>query len=90
MITGRRAINGFWAGYAAAHIFPRAFENVWRQNGYSRWVTNLQTHQEPRLSIDSVRNGFLMEGSLHTQFDAWYFSVNPDVSPVSLHRLAEL
>lgn len=50
------------------------------EHNYRRWVTNQPPHEDTRPSIDSPRNGLLMEGTVHILFDAWDFSINPDVS----------
>lgn len=79
VITGR--INLLapyrWAGFEAAHIFPREKETLWRQFNYGRWITNMEGSR-----INSTQNGLLMLGNLHTCFDQYLFSVNPDVSIV--------
>lgn len=65
-----------WTGFEAAHIFPLEKETLWRQSGYGRWITNI----EEGSGINSTQNGLLMLGHLHTCFDQYLFSVNPDVS----------
>ena len=80
MVTWIRAEDGEWDGFAVSHIFPRAWENVWQRQNYRRWVTSDPPHLDLRPSIDSARNGLLMQEHVHTVFDAWGFSINPDVS----------
>ncbi|KKZ61105.1 hypothetical protein EMCG_04301 [[Emmonsia] crescens] len=63
-----------WTGFEAAHIFPLEKETLWRQFGYGRWITNI----EGGSGINSTQNGLLMLGHLHTCFDQYLFSVNPD------------
>lgn len=68
-----------WAGLESAHVFPLEKESLWVQLGYGRWITNMDdTSAEHR--INSVQNGLLMSGHLHTRFDQYLFSINPDVS----------
>lgn len=37
--------------------------------------------------INSIQNGLLMSGNLHTRFDQYLFSINPDVSILELELI---
>jgi HNH endonuclease len=65
-----------WTGFEAAHIFPLAYEDHWRNNGYDRWITIPLASGG---SINSVQNGFLLDSAIHQLFDSYSFSINPDV-----------
>ncbi|KZF23834.1 hypothetical protein L228DRAFT_282514 [Xylona heveae TC161] len=68
---------GWFYGFQAAHIFPLASESLWVQFNYQRWITNIpDTDTSSR--INSVQNGFLIRQDLHTLFDQYLLSVNPD------------
>ncbi|EER44417.1 conserved hypothetical protein [Histoplasma capsulatum var. duboisii H88] len=79
---GRCVISGLvnllaphrWTGFEAAHIFPLEKEALWKQFGYGCWITN----SEEASGINSTQNGLLMSSHLHTCFDQYLFSVNPD------------
>jgi hypothetical protein len=79
IITGKVALGAqydFWEGFEAAHIFPLAYEQHWRNNNFSRWITI-----RPAIGgdINSVQNGILLRGDIHHLFDSYSFSINPDV-----------
>jgi hypothetical protein len=79
VITGEAALGADyddWAGFEAAHIFPLAYEQHWSESDYSRWITIPATRGG---SINSVQNGLLLRGDIHTLFDSYHFSINPDV-----------
>ena len=71
MVSGRQLPN--WRGLEAAHIFPLAQGALWTQNHCGRWITDGSE------SIDSVQNGILLAATEHLDFDAFAFSINPDV-----------
>ncbi|OAP63734.1 hypothetical protein AYL99_02961 [Fonsecaea erecta] len=64
-----------WRRFEAAHIFPIAKEDLWRDYNYDRWITI-----PPRWggSINSVQNGLLLKRDIHALFDAFDISINPD------------
>lgn len=67
-----------WTSWEAAHIFPLEKESLWIQFDYGRWVTD--TDDTLGLSkINSLQNGFLLRQHIHSQFDQYLISVNPDV-----------
>ncbi len=67
---------GYWEGFEAAHIFPLAYEQYWKSQGYSRWLSII-----PDIggSINSVQNGILLESAIHQLFDMYKLAINPDV-----------
>jgi hypothetical protein len=73
-----------WAGFEAAHIFPLAYEHQWLQENYSRWITMVPPQGG---SINSVQNGLLMFTGLHSLFDQYIFSINPDVRYLLCHAV---
>ena len=81
MISGQGSLlasSGVWTKLEAAHVFPLENEDLWNQFGYSRWITNM--NETTGISkINSVQNGLLMKGDLHSAFDQYFFSINPDV-----------
>lgn len=81
MISGQGSLlasSGVWTKLEAAHVFPLESEDLWNQFGYSRWITNM--NETTGISkINSVQNGLLMKGDLHSAFDQYFFSINPDV-----------
>lgn len=81
MISGRGGLlasSGVWTKLEAAHVFPLESEKLWNQFGYSRWITNM--NETTGISkVNSVQNGLLMKRDLHSAFDQYFFSINPDV-----------
>jgi hypothetical protein len=69
-------IFGLWEGFEAAHIFPLAYEQQRLDSNYGRWITLLPPRGGP---INSVQNGLLLRADLHTLFNRYTFSINPDV-----------
>ena len=68
---------GLWQGFEAAHIFPLAYEQHWKQHNFARWITLPPTKGG---TINSVQNGILLQANLHQLFNSYYFALNPDVS----------
>ncbi|KAK9235897.1 hypothetical protein V1525DRAFT_408607 [Lipomyces kononenkoae] len=66
-----------WAGFQAAHVFPLEHESLWIQFNYGRWITNMDSVVGSS-NINSIQNGLLMSENLHTRFDQYLFSINPD------------
>ncbi|KAK9364654.1 HNH endonuclease-domain-containing protein [Lipomyces kononenkoae] len=66
-----------WAGFQAAHVFPLEYESLWIQFNYGRWITNMESALGSS-KINSIQNGLLMSENLHTFFDQYLFSINPD------------
>ncbi|KZF23717.1 hypothetical protein L228DRAFT_122791 [Xylona heveae TC161] len=80
MVSGapnRLAAFGDFIGLQAAHLFPLAKEMIWRANDYRCWVMDMDDAPESS-RINSIQNGLLMSESLHSCFDQYLFSINPD------------
>lgn len=75
---GLLASSGVWTKLEAAHVFPLECESLWNEFGFSRWVTNMDETMGIS-KINSVQNGLLMKRDLHSAFDQYFFSINPDV-----------
>ncbi|MCJ1243591.1 hypothetical protein MMC30_000788 [Trapelia coarctata] len=78
VVTGEVALNAEdddWTTFEAAHIFPLAYQQHWMDNGYDRWITVQATHGGP---INSVQNGMLLTRDIHSLFDNYLFSIDPD------------
>jgi hypothetical protein len=73
VITGREAIrsyHGNWTGFEAAHIFPLAFEGLWKDFSYDRWISTPPNGGEIEGGkINSVQNGILLDSAIHQDFD---------------------
>ncbi|KAH8650824.1 HNH endonuclease-domain-containing protein [Tricladium varicosporioides] len=82
VITRRVAINADrdkWTGFEAAHIFPLAFEGLWKEYNYGRWIKSPSNGEEIKGGkINSVQNGLLLSSDIHQLFDMYEFSINPD------------
>jgi predicted restriction endonuclease len=87
IITGKVALGaqyGTWRGFEAAHIFPLAYEEHWRNNNFARWISI------PPITggtINSIQNGMLLRSDIHELFDSFAFSINPDVRIYILYFL---
>jgi len=75
------ALWDVWAGFEAAHMFPLQYESLWTQYDYGHWITNMNGGS---FRINFIQNELLMSENLHTQFDQYLFSINPDVSILEL------
>lgn len=73
------AYRGIWAGFEAAHIFPRAFESHFNP----RWITN---RDEGETGIDSTQNGMLLDARIHQLWDSYLITVDPDVCACPYYR----
>jgi hypothetical protein len=79
VVTGEVVLGaqyGCWDGFEAAHIFPLAYEQHWKEQGYRHWLSIIP---DTGGSINSVQNGMLLENAVHHLFDTYRFSINPDV-----------
>ncbi|KAK9349703.1 HNH endonuclease-domain-containing protein [Lipomyces doorenjongii] len=79
VITGRLnkgAYRNDWTGFEAAHVFSLSHGQLFKESGFSRWITNRVS--ETDLGINSCQNGLLMLSSVHQLFDSFLFSINPD------------
>ncbi|KAI9774360.1 MAG: hypothetical protein M1840_004254 [Geoglossum simile] len=52
-----------------------AYGQHWTNHDYSRWITVPATSGG---SINSVQNGVLLRGDIHSLFDSYLISINPD------------
>lgn len=77
-VVNRAAYRGGWTTFEAAHIFPLESESYWIENNYSRWITDMDNTNGVS-KINSLQNGFLLREQVHSQFDQYLISVNPDV-----------
>ncbi|PLB34562.1 HNH endonuclease signature motif containing protein [Aspergillus candidus] len=68
---------GIWAAYQAAHVFPLQYGNIWSANGFAHWITNMP-NTDGSSTMNSVQNGLLMFAHIHSLFDQYLFSINPD------------
>ena len=71
-------MNNYWRALEAAHMFPLGHEGHWVQFNYGRWVT-IPPATESAGSINSVKNGMLLRADIHSPFDDYTLSINPDV-----------
>lgn len=70
--------------YEPAHIFPLESESYWVERNYGKWVRNII----PGVAkINSQQNGFLLQGTIHTDFDNYLISVNSNVSLLALYLI---
>jgi HNH endonuclease len=83
VITGERAVDADindWTGFQAAHIFPLAFEGLWKEYNFGRWIKSPSNGEEIKGDkINSVQNGLLLRSDIHQLFDMYFLSINPDV-----------
>lgn len=61
-------------GFEAAHVFPLAYRGYWDEHNFGRWITTGTDD-----TINSVQNGILLRSDIHTFFNNYLFSINPDV-----------
>lgn len=83
VITGRRVLTAQyddWTGFEAAYIFPLAYEGLWKDFGYGRWIGSPPNGEKIKGGkINSVQNGLLLRTDIHQRFDMYLVSINPDV-----------
>jgi len=88
VITGEEYLNDdIWTGFEAAHIFPLAFEGLWKDFNYGRWISTPDEGEIKGGKINSVQNGLLLRSDIHQLFDMYEFSINPDVCIYTLRSL---
>lgn len=80
MISGssNQLASLFWAGFDAAHIFPLENEDLWIEQGYGRWITDMDDTAGVS-GTHSLQNGLFSNVIVHQLFDMYLLSVNPDV-----------
>lgn len=64
----------------AAHVFPVSRLNLWERDGCKDWITDTTAahYIEPQ-KMFSAQNGLTLRADVHNCFDAFQFTVNPDV-----------
>lgn len=75
-----------WAGYEAAHVFPLEYGQWWNEQGFGMCISDMD-NTAGASKINSVQNGTLMTASLHSRFDQYLFTINPDVRHPTLGTL---
>lgn len=65
-----------WLGFEAAHIFPLAYEQHWKDQKLSRWINIPASNGD---NINSKQNGLLLRSDIHQLFDLYHVSINPEV-----------
>lgn len=69
-----------WAGFEATHIFPLAFEEIWNDRNFGRWIKSPSNEEKIKGGkINSNQNGLLLRTDIHQLFDMYFISINPDV-----------
>ncbi len=68
-----------WTPFEAGHVVPIAYANEWRDRGFSSLITIPPPRPYESDTINSVQNGLLMQSNVHQAFDAYNFSILPDV-----------
>ncbi|RPB19494.1 hypothetical protein L211DRAFT_863628 [Terfezia boudieri ATCC MYA-4762] len=67
-----------WAGFEVAYIFPLEKEDpVWILGNLGRWITDMDDTNGSS-KINSLQNGMLLGADIHTLFDQYTISVDPD------------
>ncbi|KAJ5541442.1 hypothetical protein N7494_006518 [Penicillium frequentans] len=62
-----------WVGFEAAHIFPLERQQLWSDCNFNRSITR------PGINpMNSVQNGILISATVHSLFDNFLVSANPD------------
>ena len=67
-----------WIGFSAAHIFPIAHQETWIAGNFDQYISLPPT--TGKKGINSVQNGLLLDAGIHQMFNAYLFSIDPDVS----------
>jgi hypothetical protein len=80
-IVNTAARRGGWTYFEAAHVFPLNGETTWRENDFDRWIKDPEVSTGSMASkINSVQNGFILKSDVHSGWDSYLLSVNPDVT----------
>ncbi|KAG9235385.1 hypothetical protein BJ875DRAFT_504056 [Amylocarpus encephaloides] len=84
VISGKIALNAHlnrWTGFEAAHIFPLAFEGLWKDHNFGCWIKSpLNGEKIKGGKINSAQNGLLLRSDIRQLFDMYFISINPDTS----------
>jgi hypothetical protein len=84
IITGAKVLGAQynrWHGFEAAHIFPLAYEQDWKNQDYKKYLSIIP---DVGGSINSIQNGILLDNTIHQLFSTYEFSINPDVCVLQL------
>jgi len=81
-VVNGNAFRDCWASFEAAHIFPLEKESLWIQYNFGRYITDMDDNTGVS-KINSLQNGFILGSDIHSLFDQYLLSVNPDVSIMS-------
>ena len=68
VISGTKALSarGRWTGFEAAHIFPLAYEGLWKEWNFGHWITSPPNGEEIKGGkINSEQNGLLLRSDIH-------------------------
>ncbi|KAF8454787.1 HNH endonuclease-domain-containing protein [Terfezia claveryi] len=76
-LVNKGAYRGDWSRCEAAHIFPLNAESVWDERGYWRCIMDMDGTNGVS-KPNSLQNGFLLRRDIHTMFEQYLISVNPD------------
>ncbi|KAG0633967.1 hypothetical protein HOY80DRAFT_1061874 [Tuber brumale] len=68
---------GSWDTFKATHIFPMAYKEFWNDCKYSHWIT-IPPANESDGTMNSVQNGILLAGDIHSLFNSYKLTINPD------------
>jgi len=79
-----RPVWGSWQSPRGAPPGPRTAANTGDQR-FDRWIS-IPPPQASDGLINSIQNGILLRRDIHTLFDRYQFSVNPDVRPPPLQN----
>ncbi|PUU82986.1 hypothetical protein B9Z19DRAFT_929941, partial [Tuber borchii] len=67
---------GCFRGFEACHIYPLSHHRLWINSGHSSWLS--PSPIGPDHGINSVKNGILLRRDIHTRFDAFDLTIDPD------------
>ena len=73
-----------WDPFHAAHVFPLALQTIWSNNNFGRYISRPTSSGS---QIKSVQNGLLLRSDLHSLFDSFRVTVNPDVCIATLFSM---
>ncbi|KZF25242.1 hypothetical protein L228DRAFT_258695 [Xylona heveae TC161] len=88
-VVNLNAEMGDWSLFESAHVFPLEKESLWTRDDFGRWITDDDDDDDDDMDLDmdhasniskihSCQNGLLLRRDLHTMFDSYLISVNPD------------
>lgn len=86
VLTSLVNLNGeddYWGGFESAHVFPLERENLWSKENCGVYINDMGDVPDI-VKMNSCQNGLLLLSSVHTSFDSYLISVNPDVSTLEI------